>query len=445
MSKAEHVDQQTRNLLVTLVDNAGVTRAKLIPGARVDAVTRKGIGLSPAFSGMAVDDHVIAMRPDMAVGDMRLVPDLRARRRLSAKLDWAPVDQLNQDLQPMQVCARSAARRLHKAAAQRGFEYRMAFEFEFTLFRQDVATGALALAHTGPGYGLTPVLQLEAFLLDLADSLFDAGINVEQIHPEYGQGQVEVAIAPANPVTAADHAVITRLVIARTALQHGCRVSFAPITAANGIGNGAHLHVSALQGDYNVFANGDQECGMTAQGRLMVSALVRFLPEAVALLAPSVLSTDRLLPGMWSGAWVCWGPENREAGIRFIQGTAGHGQSSANCEVKIIDPAANPYLVVAAVVATTQQALLDAAPAPALAPVTTDPASLTSEERERAGVGQLPATFAEALNRLDHSQALRTGLGDELIDSFVAVHRYENDTYGGLDLEQRIELLRWRY
>jgi len=442
VSLKDDEDQAPSCLLVTLVDNAGVTRAKLVPSSRVDVVARKGVGLSPAFFGMAVDDHVLALRPDMAVGDMRLVPDLQAKRRLSAALDWAPVDQLDQDLQPMPACARSAARRVQEAATQRGFEYRMAFEFEFTLFGEDPVTGIYGPAHSGPGYGLTPFLLLEDFLLDLAQSLADARIDVEQIHPEYGEGQIEVSIAPADPVTAADSAVLTRLVIARTALRHGCRASFAPISAASGVGNGAHLHVSALEAGSNVFADGDQACGMTVQGAAMVSALVTSLPDLVGLYAPSVLSAARLLPGMWSGAWVCWGPENREAGVRFIQGAAGHGQASANCEVKVIDPAANPYLVVATVVATTQEALSRAAPV--LAPVTTDPAFLTDEERRRTGVGHLPATLGEALDRLARS-SLRAALGDELVDSFVAVHRYEDAMYSALDLEQRIELLRWKY
>ncbi|MBB3043147.1 glutamine synthetase family protein [Nocardioides soli] len=430
------------NLLVTIVDNAGVTRAKMVPPARVDSIARKGMGLSPAFAGMCVDDHVIPLRPDMAVGDMRLVPDLAARRRISPTLDWAPVNQLDQSLEPMATCPRSAAQRLQDDAAARGYEYKMAFEFEFTLFEGDGGDEAV-LAHRGPGYGLTPFLQLEPFILELADALADAGIEVEQIHPEYGQGQVEVSIGPTDPVTAADNSVVTRIVASRTALRHGLRASFAPITAANGIGNGAHLHVSAMHQGSNVFTDGDRTCGMTEAGLAMVSALARTLPDTVALFAPSVLSTDRLLPGMWSGAWVCWGPENREAGIRFIKGTVGHGQSAANCEVKVIEPAANPYLVVAAVMATTQDAI--SSEAPILDPIDTDPASLTDDECTRLGVGRLPGSLAESLDRLESNAVLRKALGDELIDSFVGVHRYEDDTYGARGLEERIDLLRWRY
>lgn len=428
------------SLLVTIVDNAGVTRAKMLPPRRVSSASRKGIGLSPAFAGMCVDDHVIPMRPDMAVGDMRLVPDMAARRRISPELDWAPVDQLDQDLHPMATCSRSAARRLQDGATSHGYEYKMAFEFEFTLFSGN--DGAV-LAHRGPGYGLAAFLQLEPFMLDLAVCLADAGVEVEQIHPEYGEGQVEVSIAPTDPVTAADNAVVTRLVVARTALRHNLRASFAPITAASGIGNGAHLHVSAMRQGSNVFADGTDACGMTATGHAMVSALARSLPDTVALFAPSVLSTDRLVPGMWSGAWACWGPENREAGIRFIQGTAGHGQSAANCEIKVIDPAANPYLVVAAVVATTRAALSSAAPV--LDPVGTDPASLSDAARIRLGVDRLPGTLSDSLDRLESNSVLRKALGDELIDSFVGVHRYEDDTYSSLGLEERIDLLRWRY
>ncbi|GAA4082966.1 glutamine synthetase family protein [Nocardioides kongjuensis] len=432
-----------QSLLLNLVDNSGVTRAKLLPASRIAAVSERGVGLSTAFAYMCVDDHLAPIPGGVAVGDMRLVPAADARRMLAAGLDWAPVDQLDQEtLDPVPTCARSAAKRLVAAAKDAGYVYRMAFEFEFTLYKEN-ADGSLELAHTGPGYGVGPFLRLEPMIRDLEQSLIIAGIEVEQIHPEYGNGQIEVSIAPADPVRAADNAVLCRVIVARTALAHGYRASFAPITSVEGIGNGAHLHASAFKDGRNVFSGGDRECGMTDDGLAMVSRLAQLLPDTIGLYAPSVLSNERLRPGMWSGAWVCWGHENREAGVRFVQGTGGHGQSSANCEVKVIDPAANPYLVVAAVVAITQDAL--AHPYDILPEIHVDPAVMTDDERARNKVGRLPGSLADALDLLEKNQTLRAALGAELLDSFVAVHRHEDEEHGSKDLEARIDLLRWKY
>lgn len=431
------------SLLLNLVDNAGVTRAKLLPATRVDAAVDKGVGLSPVFAYMCVDDHLAPEAGGTAsVGDMRLVPATEARRTLSDGLDWAPVNQLDQSFNPMPACARSAAARQVAAAKAAGFEYKMAFEFEFSLYKE-APDGILEYAHSGPGYGIGPFLQLEPFLRALEHDLATAGIEVEQIHPEYGDGQFEVSVAPADPVRAADNAVLCRVVVARTALAHGYRASFAPITSAEGIGNGAHLHVSAFKDGRNVFSGGDRVCDMTDLGLAMVSGLARTLPDTVGLYAPSVVSNERLQPGMWSGSWVCWGMENREAGVRFIRGTAGHGQSSANCEVKVIDPAANPYLVAAAVIAITQDSL--ARSYDVLPEVHVDPATLDEDERSRKSIGILPVTLADALDLLEKNSILRSAFGSELLDSFVAVHRHENHKHGIKDLQTRIDLLRWKY
>ena len=443
MPSATATSDPGQAILTSIVDNSGVTRVKLIPANKVSAVTKRGVGLSPAFATMCVDDAVVHVDDAAPVGDMRLRPDLDAAAELSASLRWAPADQLTQDLEPVPFCQRSAVRRLTEEAERAGYRYLMAYEFEFTLYRSASDGAADRPAHDGPGYGLLPFLQNEDFILDVLRALENAGVEVEIMHPEYGKGQIEISVAPTSPVSAADRAVLVRLVVMRAAARHGCRVSFAPLTAWGGIGNGAHLHFSASTDGGNVFSTGDQHYGMNTAGSQMIAGLHHNLPAATALFAPSVVSFERLAPGMWSGAWACWGLENREAALRFIAGTRGFGDSSANCEVKLLDPAANPYLGVAAVLALSQHGVR--AGAQCDPPVASDPASVPQDQRAARGIRELPTSLPAALDALGANAVLRESLGGDLVDLYCAVHRYEHATYGSIPIEERIELLRWRY
>lgn len=215
------------DVLLSIVDNAAATRTKLVPRRRVAGATSKGIGLSPVFAVMCINNDITSS-PAVSgpVGDMRLLPDLDAGAVLDDELVWAPADQLDQQLEPMPFCQRSAAGRLAGAAAADGWHYLMAFELEFTVFRTEGAD--VRPAHEGPGYAMTPFLLLEPFLRDLLAGLEAAGIEVEQVHPEYGDGRVEVSMAPAPPVRAADRYVLARLITTRTALRHGLRCRSRP-------------------------------------------------------------------------------------------------------------------------------------------------------------------------------------------------------------------------
>src|SRR5438874_1594210 len=135
-------------------------------------------------------------------------------------LGWAPLNQFDQELRPMEICSRQVLARVADSAAAAGTSYRMSFETEFTLFRPD-GQGGWTFAHEGPGYGLRALIDTDAFAAELLAAMEEVGLGTELLHPEYTAGQMEVSVAPAAPVAAADRLVLTRLLIARTARRHG--------------------------------------------------------------------------------------------------------------------------------------------------------------------------------------------------------------------------------
>ena len=205
-----------------------------------------------------------------------------------------------------------------------------------------------------------------------------SGVAIEQFHPEYGANQFEISLTPQSPVAAADQLVLMRIIVGRVARQYGLRVSLSPVPFAGSVGSGAHQHFSLTRGDTPLFSGGTGAGGMTPEGESAVAGVLAGLPDAQGVLCGSILSGLRMQPGHWSGAYVCWGTENREAAVRFLVGGPGNPHG-ANVEVKVIDPSANPYFATAAILGLALDGIERKLPLPP--EITVDPSTLTEAQR----------------------------------------------------------------
>ena len=400
-----------RAVAVTWVDNAGLTRVKAVPTAMLGRAAAWGVGASPAFDVFVVDDSMTASRlVGGPGGDLRLLPDLDRVVGLAAQPGWAwaPADRVTQDDEAYPACQRGFAARMVEAARARGLTFRMAFEVEWFVGPDRAGGGEpdarppdddTVPACRGPAYGMTRLVELSDYAAHILSALGHQDVAVEQFHPEYAPGQFEVSVAAADPVSAADDAVLVRQTIQAVSRRHGLRASFAPVVVAGQVGNGGHLHLSAWDGPRNLFAGGSGPYGLTGRGESMLAGLLDALPALSAVGSPSVASYLRLLPSHWAGAYACWGRENREAALRFITGTIGSESSAANAELKSFDLSANPYLVVGAVTAV---GLAGVDARRQLPPeVTGDPAHKPAAELDSLGVRRLPQSLPEAIAHLE--------------------------------------------
>ncbi|MGH2554675.1 MAG: glutamine synthetase, partial [Actinomycetota bacterium] len=262
-------------------------------------------------------------------------------------------------------------------------------------------------------------------------------------HPEYATGQLEISIAPRDPVSAADESVLLRQTIRGVAGRYGMSASFAPVAIAGEVGNGGHVHFSVLKEDRNLFAGGDGPHGMTDLGQAFVAGILTELPALVAIGSPSVASYLRLVPSHWSGPWACWGRENREAAIRFVTGMVGNREAAANTEVKCFDLSANPYLVAGALIAAGLAGIEQDLRLPS--EVAQDPAEYSQEELDRLGIRRLPTSVEEAVTNLEESKVLREAMGDVLFNAFAAVRRAEVELFADKTDEEIVAAHRWRY
>jgi glutamine synthetase len=433
-----------RGVVLSYIDTAGINRIKTVPVARLARAARWGVGMSTVFDVFLSNDLITSTAelggPD---GDLRLVPDLDRLVPLAAQPGWAwaPVDRYTQAGDVWGACQRGFARRMAGRAAAAGLTFSMAIEVEWAL-----STGGpddFVPACTGPAYGMTRLIELSDYARDVLAALDDQGIEVDQLHPEYSDGQFEVSVAATDPVAAADDSVLIRETIRAVSQRYGLRTSFAPSVVAGHVGNGGHVHLSARRDGHNLFTGGPGPYGLTGDGEAMAAGVLELLPALLGIGAPTVASYLRLVPSHWAGAFACWGHETREAALRLVTGNAGLESSAANLEVKCFDLAANPYLLVGALIAACLDGLERGGQLPP--PVTGDPARFSGDELTARGIRRLPTSLDEATEAFAAAGTLRTALGDLLTDAVIAVRRAEAERFRDVPPEDVVAALRWVY
>jgi glutamine synthetase len=428
----------------TFVDNAGITRVKSVPLDRLPQLAAWGVGASTSFDYFRFDDWLAAPPGGTApVGDLRVIPDLRRFVPLAAQPGWAwsPGDRYRQDGQPHDCCNRLLLRRLVDDAAADGLEIKAAFEIEWVISAGD--GDDFVSAAIGPGYGMSRLVGVSDYARDLIAALSVEGIKVEQFHPEYAVGQLELSVAAESPVDAADTSVLVRSTIRAVGRRYNYRTSFSPKVEAYDVGNGGHVHVSAWRDGQNLMAGGNGPCGLTADGEAFAAGILNHLPGLLALGAPSVASYLRLVPSHWAGVYACWGLENREAALRMITGSAGSTEWAANLEVKCVDLTANPYLLLAGLLAAGSNGVAAGARLPE--PVDVDPAVLAPEELDRRGIRRLPTTLRQSTDALTADLVLREALGSALLDSVLAVRESEIGLFAEASAEEVVRAFRWTH
>jgi glutamine synthetase len=427
----------------TWVDHSGITRVKAVPLARLEHAAGWGIGASPVFDAFLTDDSIVSGRfAGGPVGDLRLHPDLDRLVVLDQQPGWAwaPADRFTQEGTEHPQDQRSVARRAVASLAERGLSAQVAFEVEWAV---GLPGEQFRPAVTGPAYGYTRIVEKSDYLRDLLTAFERQGVTVEQIHPEYASGQYELSVAVEDPVGAADTLVLVRETIRACSTRHGLAASFSPKIEAVGAGNGGHVHLSLWRDGANLFAGGTQRFGLTDEAAAFTGGILRRLPALLAIGAPSPASYLRLIPQHWAGAFQAWGLENRETALRVVRGASGSEGRAANLEIKAFDLAANPYLVVAALIFAGLAGVDEQAGLPE--PVDVDPASLSEDDRAARGIVALPTDLLVATDAFESDEALTVGFGTELAATIVDVRRHEAARFADSDPDAIVAGVLWKF
>ena len=413
--------------------NDGTIRAKASARHGLRGRLTAGIGLTVAMQAMNSLDQLQPVSDMGAIGEVRLVPDPETFR----ELPYAPhagvvlTDHMGLDGAPAPVCQRSFLKRMERRLADRGLAMRAAFENEFSLAR--IVDGAYEPVNTALCFATIGMTGAQDYIDELAAALEAQRITLEQYYAEMGDGQQEISTAHAPAVQAADEQLLVRETIRGVAARQGLVASLAPKPWPNTAGNGCHVHFSLWDGDHNRFFDGSRTDGLSDAARAFIAGVLDHLPALCAVTAPSFNSYHRIVPSFWAGAYVCWGPDNREAPVRVASAFRGSEEQSTNAELKAADASCNPYLALGALIAAGVDGLQRRLEPPE--PITVDPATLTDAERAERGIVRMPTTQAQALDALDADRLLQDAMGEVLTNAYRAVRRSEWDAYSAGDAE----------
>jgi glutamine synthetase len=320
------------------------------------------------------------------------------------------------------VCPRNTLRRVLERAKGMGYLVSAAAEFEFFLFDETPQSirekGYRQLKTMTPGNFGYSVLRSSVHsdfyhsLLDLSQAM---RFPIEGLHTETGPGVIEAALAYCDALEAADRAALFKTFTKVLAQRHGLMATFMAKWSNSVPGQSGHLHISLRKtnGD-SVFHDASKAHDMSDAMRWFVGGQQALMPEWLAMIAGTVNSYSRLVPGYWAPTTATWGLENRTTALRVIRG----GPSSQRVEYRIAAADINPYIALAAAIGSGLWGIENRIEPDA-------PIEGNAYDREHAAHRRLPATLYEAAERLLASKSARAMFGDEFVEHYAATRQWE--------------------
>lgn len=390
----------------------------------------KSIGITKAVLGLLQPDE--AVPGFTATGEYSLYPCLEGLR-LGTRANTGIVQcefQEKATNEEVPICPRTLLRRQVEKAAGQGIGYLVGFEVEIVFMSRKKVEGGfsygdLPVNEGGHSWSNARAVQnddLMDFFEQIFEKLENAGIELQQFHPESSPGQYEFILGPLPPLQAVDTLLAAREIIIITAANAGMRATLIPKPAPTSPGTGAHVHISMTP---------------STHWEPFYAGILKHMRAISAFTYSNDASYERVVDGVWAGStWVCWGTQNRETPLRSIDGP--------HFEMKCMDGLANPYLALAAIFGAGLQGVEDKEPL-RMKDCLDDPASLSVEKRKEFGIkDKFPTGIEEAVDALEADKQLCELLGPAA-DVYARVKRAENEMLKKMEPDERRNWLIERY
>jgi len=409
-------------LRLQFTDILGTVKNVSIPAHQAEKAFTEGI----YFDGSSIEGFVRIQE-----SDMRLDPDPETFAVLpwrsngsggSARLICDVVDRGGNAFAggPRQVLKNVLAR-----AEDMGYSVSIGPEPEFFLFEKDEAGDATTDAHDNGGYfDLAPKDLASDIRREIIFTLEEMGFEIEASHHEVARGQHEINFKYDDALTTADNIATFRAVVRAVAEQNDVHATFMPKPIGEINGSGMHSHISLFDQDgENAFADDDDEFNLSETAYQFMGGVLEHAPAFTAVTNPTVNSYKRLVPGYEAPVYIAWSDVNRSALIR-VPDAAG---VSARFEIRSPDPSCNPYLALAAVIASGLEGIERGAdPGDA---VREDIYEFDDEKRAEYGIQTLPGNLGEAITALEDDPVVREALGPHVSEKFAEAKRQEFSEY----------------
>ena len=414
-------EQNVRFIRLQFTDLLGTIKNVEIPVSQLE----KALDNKMMFDGSSIEGYV-----RIEESDMYLYPDLETwmvfpwitENRVARLI----CDIYMPDGTPFAGDPRGILKRCLKQAEEMGYSsMNVGPEPEFFLFKTDEkGDPTMELNDQGGYFDLAPTDLGENCRREIVLTLEEMGFEIEASHHEVAPGQHEIDFKYASAIKAADQIQTFKLVVKTIARQHGLHATFMPKPLFGVNGSGMHCHQSLFKSKTeNAFYDENDKLGLSTTARHYMAGLLKHARGYAVITNPTVNSYKRLVPGYEAPVYVAWSASNRSPMIRI---PASRGLST-RVEVRNPDPAANPYLALAVMLAAGLDGIKNKLTLPA--PTDRNIYVMTEEERLDEGIPSLPANLKEGLNELLRNEVICEALGDHALAHFYELKEIEWDMY----------------
>jgi glutamine synthetase len=400
--------------LISFVDLFGTMRAKLVPAAAIDGMSKSGAG----FAGFASWLDMTPADPDiLALPD----PDSLMQLPWRKEVGWLAADPyMNGKL--VEQAPRNVLKRVVAEAAKAGFEVKTGVECEFFL----IDPSGQAISDTSdhqskPCYDQQALMRRYDVISEICDSMLELGWKPYQNDHEDANGQFEMNWDFDGALKTADRHAFFKYMTKSIAENHGLRATFMPKPFANLTGNGCHAHVSLWSNGHNLF-EGNGELGLSPLAYQFIAGVMHSAEGLTAITNPTVnsykrINAPRTLSGStWSPNSVTYTGNNRTHMIRI--------PDAGRFEFRLADGAANPYMLQAALIVAGLDGI-----AQGRDPGKRHDFDMYAQPHLANGTKKLPLNLLDALRAFEQSQVLRDGLGQEFTEAYLKLRRADWNEY----------------
>ena len=376
------------------------------------------------FDGSAVEGYA-----GIEDSDLYLKPDpdtleIFPWRPQQGKVARLICDIVRPDGSPFEGDSRYILKRALKEAAEMGYTFQVGPECEFFLFHLDDDAKPTTISHEQAGYfDVSPLDLGENARRDIVLTLEEMGFVVESSHHEASPAQHEIDFEAAEALRTADNMQTFKLTVKAIAKRHGLHATFMPKPRAGVNGSGMHINMALLKDGKNIFQDPEDENGLSREAYYFIGGLMEHVRALSAVTNPLINSYKRLVPGYEAPTYIAWSRASRSPLIRV---PSPRGEET-RIELRSPDPAANPYLALAACLCAGLDGIRKKTEPPKS--VDCDIFAMNADERRLLGIRRLPETLPEAVAELEKDEVIRRALGGHAANKYIEGKKKEGNRY----------------
>jgi glutamine synthetase len=378
--------------------------------------------------GMGFDGSSIEGYARIYESDMIAMPDPTTFQIIPYRPSERPVarmicDILNPDGTPYEGDPRYVLKRILKKVGDMGYTFYVGPELEYFYFASENSPEIL---DRGGYFDGLPVDRATDYRRQTIFALQDMGIRVEYSHHEVAPSQHEIDLRYDEALKMADKVMTHRTTVKEIARQNGVYATFMPKPLFGQNGSGMHTHQSLFKGNKNAFFKGSDKYHLSDMAKHYIAGLMTHAPEITAICCQWVNSYKRLVPGYEAPVYVSWARRNRSAMVRVPMYKPGK-EKATRIEFRSPDPACNPYLAFAVMLAAGMEGVAKHYSLPE--PVEEDIFEMDEKAREKAGITSLPGSLYEAIIAVSKSRLVKETLGEHIFNKFIENKKVEWDRF----------------